>query len=63
MDNYVIFEYINDIGEGLPLFWNNKDGWGSLESADVFTEAEASEFNLPIGGTWMRLPEIKEKEK
>jgi len=41
------------------LFWNNLDGFGSLEAASVFTEREAANFDLPIAAhkpEWLALP-------
>lgn len=48
---YVIAE--TDIADS---FWNNESGFGSLDTADVFTESERRKLNLPIGGEWMKLP-------
>ena len=44
--------------EGL-LFWNSEGGFGSLETATVFSEAEASNTDLPIASDqpeWLALP-------
>jgi hypothetical protein len=32
------------------LFWNNKDGWGSLESAEAF---DHTGYDLPMEGEWL----------
>ena len=45
---YVISGVIDPF-DGEPLFWSNEDGWGSLETADTFTEKIGS---LPIEGKW-----------
>jgi hypothetical protein len=44
--------------EGL-LFWNEADGFGDLASAGIFTQSQASDYDLPIAATqgeWMALP-------
>lgn len=45
--------------EGL-LFWNEQDGFGDLEQATVFSEAEAANIDLPIANDqpeWLALPQ------
>ena len=47
-----------DDEEGL-LFWNSETGSGSLETATVFSEAEAANTDLPIANDqpeWLALP-------
>lgn len=47
-----------DAEEGL-LFWNSKTGFGSLETATVFSEAEAANYDLPIANDqpeWLAMP-------
>lgn len=49
---------MRDDEEGL-LFWNNTDGFGSLETADVFTEEQAGQMDIPIAHDqpkWIALP-------
>jgi len=49
---------MRDAEEGL-LFWNNDTGFGSLETATVYSEAEAVNTNLPIADDqpeWLALP-------
>lgn len=49
---------MRDPEEGL-LFWNSADGFGALESATVYSEAEASNTDLPIADDqpeWLALP-------
>ncbi|MCG2841255.1 hypothetical protein L6Q21_09710 [Sandaracinobacter sp. RS1-74] len=49
---------IRDKEDGL-LFWNNEDGFGSLESADIYSDAEAREQSMPIAcdrPEWLVLP-------
>ena len=44
--------------EGL-LFWNENDGFGSLEAARVYTEEQARDVDLPIADNqpeWLALP-------
>ena len=41
--------------DGEQLFWSNRDGWGSFESATVFTQQEKEKLNLPVGGEWADL--------
>jgi len=41
------------------LFWNNLDGFGSLEAASAFTQRDAANFDLPIAAhnpEWLALP-------
>jgi hypothetical protein len=41
------------------LFWNNHDGFGSLEAATVFPEHDAANVDLPIAAhkpEWLALP-------
>ena len=40
-------------------FWNNRDGFGRLRDATVFTEAEAAAFDVPIADDepeWLAMP-------
>lgn len=49
---------MRDDEEGL-LFWNSETGFGSLQTATVFPEAEASNTDLPIASDqpeWLALP-------
>lgn len=43
---------------GETLFWCNKNGWGDLESATGFTEAEKNTVSLPAGGEWVSIREL-----
>lgn len=59
---YVIFGYV-DAFDDQPLFWSNKNGWGSLDSATQFNARERKLYkNLPItspdskGSVWVKLP-------
>lgn len=36
------------------LYWSNQWGWGSLEGCERFG---STQFNLPIGGEWVRGPD------
>lgn len=52
---------MRDPEEGL-LFWNKEAGFGSLNEATVFTEKEASGYDLPIAHDqpeWIALPPRK----
>lgn len=44
------------------MFWNNKTGFGPLNAATVFTQAEAEEFRLPYVKDaepgWLELPPL-----
>ena len=42
--------------DGEPLYWSNRDGWGNIEPADVFTADETRALRLPDAGTWEPLP-------
>lgn len=53
--HFVIFNY-SEKENNTPLYWNNKDGWGDLSSADVFTTEETETFRLPMQGEWIKLP-------
>jgi hypothetical protein len=49
---------MRDDEEGL-LFWNKTDGFGSLETADVFTEEQVRDLVIPIAHDqpeWIALP-------
>jgi len=49
---------MRDEEEGL-LFWNDRDGFGSLESADVYTKEQALNTDLSIADDqpeWLALP-------
>lgn len=49
---------MRDEEEGLP-FWNDREGFGSLEVADVYTEEQALNTDLPIADDqpeWLALP-------
>ena len=49
---------IRDADEGL-LFWNSATGFGALETATVFSKAEAANCDLPIAGDqpeWLAMP-------
>ncbi|WP_328281972.1 hypothetical protein [Sphingobium sp.] len=52
---------MRDADEGL-LFWNGDDGFGALETATVFSEAEAADIDLPIANDqpeWLALPSVR----
>lgn len=57
--NQVIFsshEYaLSEDGAG---FWNNEDGWTTIEGASVFTASEKQTFRLPVSTS----SEIKDPE-
>lgn len=56
VDGYVLVT--RDVEAGL-LFWNTASGFGSLEAATVFSEAEAANFDIPIADDqpeWLALP-------
>jgi hypothetical protein len=36
-------------------YWSNEFGWGGIEAAHVFTAAEQSDLQLPLGGRWVAL--------
>lgn len=45
--------------DGEPIYWNNRDGFGGLASATVFTVDEAQRYDLPIANDqpeWVELP-------
>lgn len=55
-DGYVLVT--RDDEEGL-LFWNTQAGFGELESATVFSDAEALAFDIPIADDqpeWLAMP-------
>lgn len=55
-DGYVLVT--RDPEAGL-LFWNTASGFGALEAATVFSEAEADRFDVPIANDqpeWLGLP-------
>ena len=57
---YVIFSLKETIAnDGEPMFWNNEDGWGSLQSAFVFSEDECVNSEIPLAGDaiWVALPQ------
>jgi hypothetical protein len=58
--HFVIFSEMETAeNSGNPLFWSNQDGWGSLETATVFTEKEKNSLTLPLpDGAWVMLPEL-----
>lgn len=35
------------------LYWSNEDGWGSIDTATVFTSDERDRLRLPIDGVWI----------
>ena len=41
------------VEQGHPLWWSNEFGWTGTEDADVFTQEQRDEFNLPLGGEWV----------
>lgn len=48
-----------DEDTGEPLYWSNAEGWVDLANATYFKIEEANSVNLPIGGVWVRAPEMK----
>jgi len=42
--------------DGEPLYWNNEFGWVTRAYAEKFPDKN---FNLPIGGTWEEIDEIR----
>ncbi len=51
-----------DRAEEESVFWNNRDGWGALASATVFSPFEKADYHLPLhaAACWMELPEVPE---
>ena len=50
-----------DEGDNLTLYWNDKNGFGSLATATVYTEEAAKSASLPIAGNqpeWVELPDL-----
>jgi hypothetical protein len=47
----------NILDKSIPLYWNNTMGWVDRELADVFTEEDTQELNLPIDGIWVEADE------
>ncbi len=45
---WIIQGPLDPYGEGEYLYWSNDDGWGSQDTATVFTEQEHNELNLPL---------------
>lgn len=41
----------------ITLYWNNENGWGSLETATVFHDYEKERLNTPVGGYWIHVPQ------
>lgn len=58
---YFVIESFSEsvVYDGL-CYWSNKDGWGDLSHATVFTEEERKSFDLPLAkdadAAWMPLP-------
>lgn len=48
----IIAEDERDSETDQPLYWSNALGWCERNSADVFTEREAANLRLPVGGNW-----------
>jgi hypothetical protein len=44
--------------DGEHSYWSNVDGWVAIQDADVFTEQERAELNLPVGGEWIAEGEV-----
>jgi hypothetical protein len=59
---WVIVKDDDDLDSG-PLYWSNKDGWGSLDAATHFTEAEKTTYDLPMGGKWGRADTGKKESR
>lgn len=49
---YVIQSKTEHDDDGIPLFWSNTMGWVSLMDADLFSEDDRNQLNLPLGGVW-----------
>jgi hypothetical protein len=52
MNKFVIFS-LNEtkIDKVEPIFWNNKSGWGSLDTATIFNDTELGKINMTVGTT------------
>lgn len=50
---YIIYSATETALQDEPMYWNNKTGWGSRATAEVFP---SNDFNLPLGGEWELLP-------
>ena len=62
---YVIAHCLNqeqEYRDEEKIYWNNRDGWQSIDSADQFNAKAKREVNLPIAGQWEILP-IEESPK
>jgi len=53
--------YETDIETGLPLYWNNSDGWQPFPSASIFSEFEMLTINPVPDSDWVPV-EVREPE-
>ena len=61
--NYVIFGGIDEV-DNQPMFWNNNDGWVTLDDATKFSAKEKRKFldtvvvlnyNVKYNSVWVKL--------
>jgi hypothetical protein len=49
-EKYLIFSCLESFENKEPLFWSNKYGWATIESADTFDMMETERFMLVLSG-------------
>lgn len=55
MEQYIIVNVSNE-----KDYWSNAEGWtDAVDLADLFTENEKDNFDLPIGGKWQAVRVFK----
>lgn len=57
MAKWIIREVAEYGPDDEELFWSNTYGFQSIREANIFSEEEQQEVNLPVGGEWVRAPE------
>lgn len=40
----------------IMFWWSNKENWGDLANASIYTEEDKEFLRLPIAGDWVELP-------
>ena len=53
---YVIISSFKDSLDDEYLYWSNEEGWGSRETATIFTQEERDSLPLPLeAGGWVEV--------
>jgi len=52
---YVVYSTKESETSAVPSYWSNENGWGDLQTADIFTQEQHDTMYLPLFGEWQEV--------